>query len=40
MLHVDMYGELDFWWGNLKERDHLRNFGMDEMMIIKWILKK
>jgi len=30
----------DFWWGNLKERDHLKDLGMDEMMILKRILKK
>ena len=29
-----------FWWGNLKERDHLEDLGMDEMVILKWILMK
>jgi hypothetical protein len=29
-----------FGGGNLKERDHLEDLGMDEMMILKRILKK
>jgi hypothetical protein len=28
-----------FWWGNLKERDHLENLGVDGRAILKWILK-
>jgi len=27
-----------FWWGNLKERDHLGDLGVDGRMILKWIL--
>ena len=30
----------DFWWGKLKESDHLKDLGMDKMIILKWILKK
>ena len=26
--------------GNMRERDHLENFGVDKSIIIKWILKK
>jgi hypothetical protein len=28
-----------FWWGNLKERDHLEDPGIDWRMILKRILK-
>ena len=30
----------EFWWGNLKERDHLEDVSVDGMMILKWIFKK
>jgi hypothetical protein len=26
-----------FWWGNLKERDHLDDVGIDGEIILKWI---
>ena len=29
-----------FWWGDLKERDHLKNAGVDERIILKWIIQK
>jgi len=28
------------WWGNLKERDHLGDPGMDGRIILRWILRK
>ena len=28
------------WWGNLRERGHLRDPGADERIIFKWIFKK
>jgi len=29
----------EFWWGNLKERDHSEDLCIDERIIIKWMLK-
>jgi hypothetical protein len=28
-----------FWLGNLRERDHLKDLGIDRRIILKWILK-
>jgi hypothetical protein len=29
-----------FWRGNLKERDHLEDPGVDVRIIVKWIFRK
>jgi hypothetical protein len=29
-----------FWWGNLRERDHLEYLGVDGRVILKRIFKK
>jgi hypothetical protein len=29
-----------FWWGNLKERGHVEDVGIDGRVILKWILRK
>jgi len=29
-----------FWWGNLREKDHLEDSGVDCRIILKWIFRK
>jgi hypothetical protein len=29
-----------FWWGNLKERDHTGDPGIDRRKILRWIFRK
>jgi len=29
-----------FWWGNLRERDHLVESDVDERIILSWIFRK
>ena len=29
-----------FWWGNLRERDHLGDQGVDERKILRWIFRE
>ena len=29
----------EFWYGNLRERDHFENVGVDMRIILKWALK-
>jgi hypothetical protein len=29
-----------FWWGDLREGDHLEGLGVDGTIILKWILRK
>jgi len=29
-----------FWWGNLRERNHLEDPDVDERVILRWIFRK
>jgi len=29
-----------FWWGNLRERNHFEDPGIDGRIILRWILSK
>jgi hypothetical protein len=42
MWHVWGTGEVHtgFWYGDLKEGEHLEDLGVDRRIILKWILKK
>jgi hypothetical protein len=31
---------LGFWWGNLREREHLEDPGVDGRIILRWIFPK
>jgi hypothetical protein len=33
-------GHTGFWWGNLRERDHLEDPGVDRRIILRWIFWK
>ena len=29
-----------FWWGNLRERDHMENPGVDGKIILGWMFRE
>ena len=42
MYNVRERGEAytGFWWGNVKEREHLGNPGVEWRVILRWIFRK
>jgi len=42
MQHKWWRGEVHtgLWWGNLRERDHLEDSGVDGRVILKWVFEK
>jgi hypothetical protein len=41
MWHVWVRGEVrtGFWWGDLRESDHLKDLGIALSIILKWMFK-
>jgi hypothetical protein len=37
---VEAYTRTGFWWGNLKEKDHLEVQKVDGRIILRWIFTK
>jgi hypothetical protein len=35
-----MYGDTGIWWGNLRERGHLEEAGVDGKIILRWSFRK
>ena len=42
MRHVRETDEVHtgFWWGDLRERNHLEDLGVGRRVILKWIFKR
>jgi hypothetical protein len=42
MWHAWWAGEvhIGFWWGDMQERNHFEDLGLDGRIILKWIFKK
>ena len=42
--HLPLYGGKDkctgFWWGDLRDEDHLEVPGVDARVILTWVFKK
>jgi hypothetical protein len=42
MCHIRGRGKVHtgFWWGILRERDHLGDLGIDGRLILRWTFRK
>jgi hypothetical protein len=42
MWHVLETGDLHtgLWWGDLRERGHLKDIGLNEKILLNWVLTK
>jgi len=38
--HTHTHTHTRYWWGNLRERGHLGDTGVDERIILRWIFRK
>jgi len=38
--HVERMVYTGFWWGNIRERNHLEGLGVDGRIILRWIFRK
>jgi hypothetical protein len=42
--HVEIIGRgevhTEFWWGKLRERDHLEDPSVDGTIILRWVFRK
>jgi len=42
MVHVCVRGKVltEFWWGNLREANHLQDEGVDGWILLRWRFNK
>jgi hypothetical protein len=40
VVRVGIEVHTGFWWGNLKERDHLEELSVDVRIVLRWIFRK
>jgi hypothetical protein len=40
MERKEARGHTEFWWKNLRERDHVEDTGVDGRIILKFMFKK
>ena len=39
-IYIYIYIYIGFWWGNVREREHLEDPGVDGRIILRWIFRK
>jgi hypothetical protein len=40
LFHLRAYMHTGVWLGNVQERDHVEEIGIDGRVVLKWVLKK